>query len=307
MPLRTYLRLIRLPNVLTAAADGLAGWLIAGGALDRPDRWGLIALASMAVYAGGIVLNDLCDLELDRVERPERPLPSGAVSISAARALAAILLSAGPLLAWAGGGRYGLAVGTTLTLAVVAYDASLRRTPLGPLAMGSCRALNLLMGVAAASVAPDLAAALGTGAAYAFGYGLFVAGLTWTSRAETSTGRSASVAFGLAVQNAALILIAALMLRAGFVEPAIDSDPPRIRAEALLLLALIALAINSVALAALAESRPATVMRLVKTSILSLVWIDVAFVIAARGIVPALAVAALGPPAAWLARRIAAT
>lgn len=307
MPLRTYLRLIRLPNVLTAAADGLAGWLIAGGALDRPDRWGPIALASMAIYAGGIVLNDLCDLELDRVERPERPLPSGAVSIPAARALAAILLSAGPLLAWVGGGGYGLAVGSALTLAVVAYDASLRRTPLGPLAMGSCRALNLLMGVAAASAAPDLAAALGTGAAYALGYGLFVAGLTWTSRAETSTGRPGLVAVGLAVQNAALLLIAALMIRTGFAERAIDPDPPRIRAGALLLLALIALAINSVALAALAEPRPATIMRLVKTSILSLVWIDVAMVIAARGIVPALAVAALGPPAAWLARRIAAT
>ena len=34
----------------------------------------------MAIYAAGIVLNDVFDYEIDRVERPGRPLPSGRVS-----------------------------------------------------------------------------------------------------------------------------------------------------------------------------------------------------------------------------------
>ncbi len=36
---KAYLQLIRLPNVLTAAADSLAGWLLAGGLLAEPARW----------------------------------------------------------------------------------------------------------------------------------------------------------------------------------------------------------------------------------------------------------------------------
>ena len=80
MKIRPWLQLIRLPNVVTAAADSLAGWLLATGSIAEPGRWLPLAAASMVLYASGTALNDVFDFEIDRAERPNRPLPSGQVS-----------------------------------------------------------------------------------------------------------------------------------------------------------------------------------------------------------------------------------
>ena len=73
-------QLIRLPNVLTAAADSLAGWLLVGGTLAEPARWVPLSMASMVLYAAGMALNDYFDIEIDREERPGRPPPSRRIS-----------------------------------------------------------------------------------------------------------------------------------------------------------------------------------------------------------------------------------
>ena len=39
------------------------------------------------MYSAGMVLNDVFDVEVDRVERPERPLPSGQIPVGWARLL----------------------------------------------------------------------------------------------------------------------------------------------------------------------------------------------------------------------------
>ena len=101
--LTAYLQLIRLPNVLTAAADSLAGWLLVGGLARRAGRWLPLVVASMILYASGTALNDVFDFEVDRAERPGRPLPSGRVSIRSAAWLGGLGLVLGPALALAGG------------------------------------------------------------------------------------------------------------------------------------------------------------------------------------------------------------
>ena len=75
MRLKPYFQLVRLPNVFTAAADSLAGWLLAGGSLDDARTWAPLAVASMAIYAAGIALNDVFDLELDRRSGRAAPCP----------------------------------------------------------------------------------------------------------------------------------------------------------------------------------------------------------------------------------------
>src|SRR6516165_7659972 len=99
MALKPYLQLVRLPNVFTAAADSLAGWLLVEGGFDGPGQWVPLVLASACIYAGGIVLNDVFDYEIDRVERPGRPLPSGKVGRGFATVLGSFLLGAGLALA----------------------------------------------------------------------------------------------------------------------------------------------------------------------------------------------------------------
>src|SRR5215218_9701029 len=99
MPIKPYLQLIRLPNVFTAAADSLAGWLLVSGSLEAPARWLPLVAASMVLYAAGIALNDVFDYAIDLEERPARPLPSGRVSRRFAAWLGGAMLAAGPVLA----------------------------------------------------------------------------------------------------------------------------------------------------------------------------------------------------------------
>ena len=71
-------RLVRLPNHATAVADAAAGFLVVARPAELSAPPGLVwgALAGWAFYAAGMVLNDVFDVALDRVERPERPLRS---------------------------------------------------------------------------------------------------------------------------------------------------------------------------------------------------------------------------------------
>lgn len=107
----------------------------------------LLVLASVFLYAGGVVLNDVFDYELDKLERPERPIPSGAVPLKAARLFGFLLLFLGILLAGLVH-YYGLLIALVLGISIVTYDYYSKKSPfLGPLNMGVCRGLNLLLGI----------------------------------------------------------------------------------------------------------------------------------------------------------------
>ena len=93
-----WLRLMRLPNLATAAADSMAGYLVVSGlqAVQWPPAACLLAvLASLGFYAAGMVLNDVYDVAIDRAERPERPLPSGAIAVRRAAAVGNLLMAVG--------------------------------------------------------------------------------------------------------------------------------------------------------------------------------------------------------------------
>ena len=126
------LQLIRLPNVPTAAADSLAGWLLASSTLAEPRRWLLLLATSMVLYASGIVLNDVFDVQADRRERPMRPIPSGRVPLWLATVLGIIGLVLGLLLALASGSFSSLIVALLLGASIIAYNAGLKATILGP-------------------------------------------------------------------------------------------------------------------------------------------------------------------------------
>ena len=95
------LRLTRPANVITAVSDILAGIAISGYLLHTNGNaylWQpvlMLILSTMGLYAGGVVFNDVFDAGLDAVERPERPIPSGIVSKTAAMLWGTLLLVAG--------------------------------------------------------------------------------------------------------------------------------------------------------------------------------------------------------------------
>ncbi|MGO9470501.1 MAG: UbiA family prenyltransferase [Isosphaeraceae bacterium] len=292
----SYLQLVRLPNVVTAAADSLAGWLLAMGSFAEPSRWVPLTVASMVLYAAGTTLNDVFDFDIDRAERPNRPLPSGQISRRTAAWCGAIGLLFGPAIALLSGSSASGLVAAILAVCILGYDAGLKHSAFGPLLMGGCRGLNLLLGMTHAA---GLAGWAGWSAAIA--YGLFVAGITVISRSEVHGGSRKGLVAGLWLENLALLGLAGLALQhRRFPIPA--PDRPLIPIEGILVLALIALAVNAAASRAIRQPTPELIQKAVKTGILSLIWLNVGLVAAVRGVGPACIIAALWVPAYLLGR-----
>ncbi|WP_197320372.1 SCO3242 family prenyltransferase [Saccharomonospora sp. NB11] len=139
-----YVELVRAPAALTVVGDTVAGAAAAGTRLRGRAR--LLPLASAAFYWAGMALNDWADRELDAVERPERPIPSGRVSASAALATGVGLTAVGLGLARVGGGRRAWRTALSLAACVWAYDTTVKGTAFGPVGMAACRALDVLLG-----------------------------------------------------------------------------------------------------------------------------------------------------------------
>jgi hypothetical protein len=143
--------LMRPPNLPTAAADILAGGAIVGAFSQNrillPYDLILLVVASILLYAGGVVLNDVFDLKIDTLERPERPIPKGVVSLRTAAVLGGSLLLLGVILSFICNKEAGL-VALVLTSTILLYDALAKHHSFfGPLVMGGCRGLNLLLGM----------------------------------------------------------------------------------------------------------------------------------------------------------------
>jgi UbiA prenyltransferase family protein len=181
-------QLVRAPAALTVVGDTVAGAAAAGKPLR--GRRLLLPLSSAAFYWSGMALNDWADRELDKVERPERPIPSGRISPNGALGVAGGLTVAGLGLAAAGGGRDALRVAVPLAAMVWAYDTILKPTVLGPVAMAGCRALDVLMGAGAARARAALPAAAAVG-----GHTL---GVTALSRGEVHGASSMTAGAALA-------------------------------------------------------------------------------------------------------------
>lgn len=150
MALKGYLQLVRAPNVFTAVTNVFTGCAAAGVSATNPTAIILLAFSSACLYAGGVALNDWCDLDVDRVERPKRPLPSGQVSSKAAVTLAITLLAAGVALAGVVGAM-AMLTASAIVLLVATYNFGLKSVRIvGPLNMGACRFGNVLLGACAA-------------------------------------------------------------------------------------------------------------------------------------------------------------
>jgi 4-hydroxybenzoate polyprenyltransferase len=206
--LRSYAQLVRLPNLPSALADICLGAL---ATQSPPGRWpvfGLLLLASACLYSAGMVFNDYFDFEQDRRERPFRPLPSGRISRGQALRFGAVLLLTGVLLATLSGwvanpasGPLAATLGVSLATAILLYDGWLKRTWAGPLGMGLCRFLNVLLGVSVIGRVP-----WPLGPHLALVVGLYIVGVTWFARTEARQSSQAALAGAAAVMLAALLL-----------------------------------------------------------------------------------------------------
>jgi 4-hydroxybenzoate polyprenyltransferase len=285
---RAYLELLRPPNVATALADVLAGFAIAGLRDVRALPW--LLLSTACLYAGGVVLNDVFDRRVDAIERPDRPIPSGRASVTAAASLGGSLL-AGGVLAAAGAGRTSMLVALAIAGLVLLYDAwSKRHVASGPLNMGLCRAANLMLGVSAWPAA--LAAAWPLGGIPL----LYIGAVTLLSRGEVHGGKRGTALLALVSLGIALLALAIVSLRVGGGSLA-----------GLALVGLLGWRVLPAFWKASAHPESGSIRRAVQAGVLSLVLVNAALAAAYAGVMYSLVVLAAGVLAVALARRFLVT
>jgi 4-hydroxybenzoate polyprenyltransferase len=323
-PLQSYLELLRLPYVFTAVADVAMGFCFVQAAWAFNDEtrppsllpigvWTLVLLiaASAALYLAGMVLNDLFDVELDREEQPYRPLPSGRISLASARLLGWNLLSLGVILAAAVAvllGRFPPAradgfvlawrpalVAAALAVLIVLYNAWLKRTPLGPVAMGGCRALNVLLGMSVLRE-PWRIEHWGVAA----GVGVYIAGVTWFARDDARRSDRRQLAAAAAVMLAGVGLVSAMpWLSKNMMDALLLHAQPW---QWAVLIAVLAGFVLARTVPAIAEPSPGPVRAAVGRSITALIFLDAAACYAGAGEWYAIWIAALALPAVFVGR-----
>lgn len=176
---RALLALGRVAHLPTVCSNCLAAWVLAGG--GPPERFVLLNLGAVLLYASGLYLNDAFDAESDRQRRRSRPIPSGQISLERVWQWGWALMAAG-VGVFLFIGTASLIVALLLAGMVVLYNALHRRTGLADLFLGACRLLLYLLAATAATSVTGLA--LWSGLAL----GAYVVGLGHLARKERLPG-----------------------------------------------------------------------------------------------------------------------
>lgn len=298
---RAALELMRVANVFTAVADVWMGMILATGALPGLAAVGITA-ATCLLYSAGMVLNDAFDHKIDAAERPERPIPSGRVSLGTARMLAWFLLSAGVAAGWwttlfVENPLPGL-VATVLALLIVAYDGVFKKTLAGPAVMALCRVANVLLGMSLGADWTHEGIVFDAPLVPPLAIGLYIFSVTWFARYEARTSPRWLLALGTLGVAASLGMCAAM--------PWLDlPGTPLLRVKTdgwLLLWAVVAALVLRRLLVAILQPRAQFVQRAVGHAILSLIFVDAALVLGYGGTTWGLAVIALLVPATLLSQ-----
>ena len=290
--LKEYLLLIRLPNVFTAPSNILTGYFAAVTVAEANSvHLTALMVSSGLLYIGGIVLNDYFDVEIDKRERPFRPLPCGNISKRHALAIAIVAMLIANTIALVLG-PISFAVSLLLTFAIIVYDYRLKHGLSGPFAMGSARFLNVILGASPVLLYLNSHsyAIVGTAAASLF---LYIVAITLLSKKETGNERPNStivflMVFGVISAVATLGLL--LQLQWAF----------------LVNLSIFAVVMIVTLRQYLMKELP-SVQKAVRNMVISIIILDSIFVSGTAGLLYGLATLLLIAPAVILAKKLYVT
>jgi 4-hydroxybenzoate polyprenyltransferase len=301
--MRAYLQLMRPANIITAMADIMAGFAASGLVIESlsGDTYTplpirsllLLLLATIGLYGGGVVFNDVFDARLDAIERPERPIPSGRASLQGATFLGITLLLFGILAAFLVSAISGI-IATVIAALALLYDKYGKHHPfLGPINMGACRGGNLLLGVSAFSEA------LNEWWFIALIPIAYIAAITSISRGEVHGGNKSALLLAFILYSLVILSIASLSLIS-----TVDSYK---WLQVLPFLALFAWLIFPPLSRAWKDLKPQNIGKAVKAGIIALIVMDAALAVSFGVWWYGLLILLLLPLSRFLARQFAVT
>lgn len=278
-------QLVRLPAALSAIGDSLLGGVASKSKPGFVQSAGLVG-SSVLLYTSGMALNDYADRDVDAVERPQRPIPSGRVPAKSALAIGGGLMTSGVVLAGLVGGKRAAGRAGAVAGSIVLYDFAAKKTFASPVAMGACRFLDVMLG--AEQMRPAIAPAAIIGA--------HTVAITSVSRFEAvggpaSVGKAAMVATG-AVSAATLAVSARNFKR-----------NPLAALVSLAAVATYALPFGRSALEATKDPQPSQLQKVVGTGVMGMIPLQGALIAGAGSAVKGAVVTALWPVAQRFRRK----
>lgn len=182
---KVYFSLGRVSNLPTVWSNCLAGFILAGAAPTFLTLLPLLAAISL-FYTGGMFLNDAFDQNFDREYRPERPIPTGIISLKevliagfAQLVMGEMLLFLPSILQHRPLQPQPLMGGVVLGLLIVYYNYRHKTDPLSPLVMALCRVMVYF--IAASTAASAFQTPVYGGVLVLLGY---LIGLTYIAKQE---------------------------------------------------------------------------------------------------------------------------
>jgi geranylgeranylglycerol-phosphate geranylgeranyltransferase len=149
MELKAFIEITRPHNCVLAGIVGVLGSIVAVGHLPDALTTLLVFLVVTLGCAGGNTINDYFDYEIDKINRPERPLPRGEMGRKTAFYYAMVLFAAGLALA-AMINVYALILGVIAYATMFLYAWKLKPLPfIGNLAVAGLTGATPLYGAVA--------------------------------------------------------------------------------------------------------------------------------------------------------------
>ncbi len=140
------IEMIRLPNTIMIGLAVAIGYIIASPKELDPTTLTLGMITGMAINAAIMIINDIADIEIDRINRPNRPLVRGDITVGAAKTYALGFLAIGILTSGATG-LTTLIIATAFALLGIIYNYYLKGLPLiGNLAVSGSVAIPFIYG-----------------------------------------------------------------------------------------------------------------------------------------------------------------
>lgn len=284
----------RPANIVTSIADVLAGAAISGA--FSPNLFSvtwpgivLLSISTACLYGGGIVFNDVFDADLDRVERPERAIPSGLITIGQAASFGSILLTTGIILAALNNFTSAI-LAVAIAFFALLYNKLSKHSPFfGPLNMGLCRGLNLLLGVSI------ITASLNTWYLLAIVPVIYIFSITMISRGEVNGGNKKN----LWIAGVLYAVVTGSILYFSYINN-------KLLLSAVILIPFLWM-IYKPLFKAIQNPVGKNIGGAVKAGVISLILMDAAWAITFSNIYAAIGIACLLPISFWLAKIFAVT
>jgi hypothetical protein len=183
-----------------------------------------------------------------------------------------------------------------LVAAIVLYDGWLKRTWAGPIGMGTCRFLNVLLGLTVA-----VEGIAGWGVLLAFVVGLYIVGVTWFARTEARESEQHMLGLAAGVMAVAGVLALGLPPAARSAGQSVTTSPffPY-------LLVAFGFYVGVPAARAILRPTPSKVQAAVKRAVLGLVVLDAVLATALAGEIGLVLLVFL-PPAMYLGKWLYST